>query len=166
MNRFAAMRRLLAVLLLAIWWGGFTFYALAVIPSGHQVLRSRVRQGFITQRVTEKLNWVGVVTLAVVLAEVIAARPQPNRFRVLLGAWLVCVVTQATLFYVHARMSALLDATRLAVTDDARFYFLHQCYLWPATIGWLASGLILAKTVGDVNPLGTFQDPKASEASH
>lgn len=165
MNRFAVMRRLLAVLLLAIWWGGFTFYALAVIPSGHQVLRSQVRQGFITQRVTEKLNWLGVVTLAVVLAEVLAARPQPKRFRVLLGAWLVCAVTQAALFYCHARMSALLNVTRLTVTDDARFDFLHQCYLWPATIGWLASGLILAKTVCDSKAPGTFPDPP-SEANH
>jgi hypothetical protein len=147
MALFPSIRRWLVVGLLAIWWGGFTFYTLVVIPSGHQVLHSRLRQGFITQRVTRKLNWLGVVTLAMALTEVLAARSQPKRFRLLLGGWLVCVLTQIALFNLHARMDSLLDAAGMTITDEARFQTLHEYYLWPSSIGWLAAAVILA-TIG------------------
>jgi hypothetical protein len=64
MTRFAAVRRMLAIMLLALWWGGFSFYAGRVVFIGHEVLRSRIRQGFITERVTNELNWLASVTLA------------------------------------------------------------------------------------------------------
>ena len=44
MTRFASIRRMLAIMLLALWWGGFTFYAGRVVFIGHEVLRSKVRQ--------------------------------------------------------------------------------------------------------------------------
>ena len=72
MNGIAKTRRLFAILLLAVWWGGFTFYALVVVPTGHQVLRSKVRQGFITQQVTNQLNVLGAVTLALLLWQWVA----------------------------------------------------------------------------------------------
>src|SRR5947207_2688570 len=113
----SSLRRLVVVFFLAAWWGGFAFYALAVIPSGHEVLHSRLRQGFITQRVTMKLNWLGLVTIGVALAEVLAAPPQSRRFRFLLGAWLVCLSTEVLLFYLHMHMDALLDQAKMAITD-------------------------------------------------
>lgn len=139
----SALRRLFVVFLLATWWGGFTFYALAVIPSGHQVLRSRLRQGFITQRVTVRLNWLGVAAIAAAAVEVWAARKSPRRFRVLLGAWVVCAGTEAGLFSLHARMDELLDGKAMAITDQDRFDRLHEYYLWPATIGWGATAVML-----------------------
>ena len=44
MTRFAAIRRTLAMMLIALWWGGFTFYAGRVVFIGHEVLRSKVRR--------------------------------------------------------------------------------------------------------------------------
>ncbi len=140
----SAIRRLLVLFLLAAWWGGFTFYALAVIPSGHEVLHSRVKQGFITRSVTTKLNWLGVVAIAASLSEVLAARARRGRFRLLLTAWLICLVTQVALFWIHACMDGLLDPAAMAVIDQDRFESLHLLYLWPATIGWFGSGTILA----------------------
>ncbi len=154
-------RRLVVVLLLAAWWGGFTFYALAVIPSGNQILHSNVRQGFITQRVTVKLNRLGLATIAVALIEVLAARGRQGAFRFLLAAWLICLATQVSLFYLHVKMDALLDPARMVILDQDRFDFLHQCYLWPATIGWMASGAMLGFLAWPLNRAGVASQPKS-----
>src|ERR1700676_581956 len=69
----SALRRWLAISLLAVWWGGFTFYSVVVVHTGHRVLRSKVRQGFITQQVTRQLNVLGIVTLAPLLGSAGAA---------------------------------------------------------------------------------------------
>ena len=137
------------VLSLCLWFGGFTFYSLVVIPSGHQVLHNRMRQGFITQLVTDKLNLLGAVTLAIALAEVLAARSQAKRFRLLLCAWLTCVLCQIALFIIHGRMDALLDFTGLLILEEKRFEMLHLSYLWVATIGWLGGGLMLSLTASN-----------------
>jgi len=138
-----------------------TFYALAVIPSGQQVLHSHIRQGFITQRVTDRLNYLGIVTLSVALTEVLAARSLAKRFRVLVFAWLVCVTTLVALFYIHARMDGLLDPSHMAIVDDGRFESLHLCYLWAATIGWLGGGLMLALAASPVESRNASAPPLA-----
>lgn len=145
---FARLRFLSAVLLLAVWWGGFTFYALAVVPTGHQVLRSKVRQGFITQQVTNKLNALGAVTLAALAWQVIAVRRAKSRrwFRVASISWAGMAVTLALLFWLHPHLDALLDPTARSVIDDEKFYALHRWYLIVATVQWLA-GLIHAGTL-------------------
>jgi hypothetical protein len=94
--------------------------------------------------VTTKLNWLGVAAIALSLSEVLAARTRRGRFRLLLTAWLVCLVTQLALFIIHARMDGLLDPATMSVIDQDQFESLHFLYLWPATIGWFGSGTILA----------------------
>ncbi len=141
MNWITKTRRLLAVLLLTVWWGGFTFYALAVVPTGHQVLRSKVRQGFITQQVTNKLNVLGAVTLALLLWQWLATRREaaaPGWSRAAAISWAALAVTLALLFWLHPRLDALLDAGQRAVLDDEKFYALHRIYLVVATVQWLA----------------------------
>ena len=147
MNWITNARRLLAVLLLAVWWGGFTFYALAVVPTGHQVLRSKVRQGFITQQVTNKLNVLGAVTLALLFWQWLATRREtasPGWSRAAALSWAVLAVTLAALCWLHPRLDALLDAGQRAVLDDAKFYALHRIYLLVATIQWLGGVVHLA----------------------
>ena len=142
MSRLAAVRRVAAILLLALWWGGFTFYALVVVPTGHHVLRSKVRQGFITQEVTNKLNWLGAVTLALLLWQMLAARREgvsPRCFQVTAWSWSVLAVTLAALFWLHPHLDALLDPVNRSVVDDDRFYALHRWYLIVATVQWLAA---------------------------
>ena len=142
MSRLAAVRRVAAILLLALWWGGFTFYALVVVPTGHHVLRSKVRQGFITQEVTNKLNWLGAVTLALLLWQMLAARREgvsPRCFQVTAWSWALLAATLAALFWLHPHLDALLDPVNRSVVDDDRFYALHRWYLIVATGQWLAA---------------------------
>jgi hypothetical protein len=56
-------RRFLAFAAVAFWLGGFTFYAGVVIPVGIRVLGGHVRQGFITQQVTQ---WINVAALCAI----------------------------------------------------------------------------------------------------
>ena len=152
MNRLAVVRRFAAILLLALWWGGFTFYALVVVPTGHQVLKSKVRQGFITQQVTNKLNWLGGVTLALLAWQSIAARregPSSGSFRTGTISWGLMAVTLAVLFWLHPFMDALLDPVNRSVVDDDKFYALHRWYLIVATVQWAAGAVHLGWLVGD-----------------
>ena len=151
----ARLRHYLAVAALALWWGGFTFYALVVVPTGHHVLRSKVRQGFITQEVTNKLNIVGVVALLLLLWELIAARrngSSPALARVAWSSWAGLAITLATLTWMHPRLDSLLDPVNRIVTDDSGFYEWHRLYLIVATVQWLAGLTHLAALI---TPAGT-----------
>lgn len=139
------MRRNVAVLLLACWWGGFTFYALAVVPTGHAVLRSKVRQGFITEQVTTKLNWLGVAALAVAATELAVRRGERRWFRLAVASWLAGALTLGGLFLLHHVLSGQLDFANRTVTDEEHFYGWHRAYLSIATVQWFAGlGLLLA----------------------
>ena len=46
------IRQFLVMSAVALWLGGFTFYALVVVPTGTDVLGGSVEQGFVTQAVT------------------------------------------------------------------------------------------------------------------
>ena len=149
----ASLRRFVVMLLFAVWFGGFTFYALAVVPTGHRILRSKVRQGFITQEVTNKLNALGVVTLAALAWQVVAVRRAKSRrwFRVAAISWAALAVTLALLCWLHPHLDALLDPVARSVTDDDKFYALHRWYLIVATVQWLA-GLVHAEALLAENP--------------
>ena len=143
MNRFATIRRVLTLLLLALWWGGFSFYAGRVVFIGHEILRSKVRQGFVTERVTSELNCLAIVTFALVGWELVATR-KPARVRS--GVWLawgVAVAATVGLFLLHAKLGSLLDFPARQVADDLHFYDWHRAYLWTATVQWLAGLTVL-----------------------
>ena len=147
------LRRFVVMLLFAVWFGGFTFYALVVVPTGHHVLRSKVRQGFITQQVTNKLNVLGAITLVALAWQVVAVRRAKSRrwFRVASISWMALAVTLAVLFWLHPQLDALLDPTARSVMDDEKFYALHRWYLIVATAQWLAgmvhAGALLTETL-------------------
>ena len=142
MSRLAAIRRVLATLLLALWWGGFTFYAGRVVFIGHEVLRSKIRQGFITERVTTELNWLGLVMLGVVGWEMLASAPFSRR-RTAWIAWAVTLLATFALVLLHMKLAAMLDFPARQVTDDEHFYGWHRAYLFLATVQWLAGGALL-----------------------
>ncbi|HEY0550841.1 MAG TPA: hypothetical protein VGF13_14650 [Verrucomicrobiae bacterium] len=139
-SRWNETRRVAVTVLCALWWGGFSFYAARVVFIGHTVLKSRIRQGFITERVTAELNWLGLFTLAFVGWEFVASR-QSIRRRGAYLAWAVGLIATLVLFPLHARLAAMLDFSVRIVTDDGRFYGLHRVYLVVAATQWLA-GLI------------------------
>ncbi len=152
MSRLAVVRRFAAILLLALWWGGFTFYALVVVPTGHQVLRSKIRQGFITQQVTNKLNWLGVATLALLAWQIVAARREgqlSGSFRTGAISWGVLAVTLAVLFWLHPHLDLLLDPLNRSVVDDDKFYSLHRWYLIVATVQWAAGAVHFGWLIAD-----------------
>lgn len=142
-RRWASLRRFVATFSFTIWLGGLTFYALAVVPTGHQVLRSKVRQGFITQRVTQKLNWIGAVTMLLLMAEVVARRERSGWWRTGCASWLAMSGLLVALFQLHPHLDALLDESSRAVVDDDRFYALHRIYLLLTTVQWLAGAVHL-----------------------
>ena len=142
MTRFAAIRRMLAIMLLALWWGGFTFYAARVVFIGHEVLRSRVRQGFITERVTTELNWLGLTMLGVVGWELLVSAPISRR-RVAWIAWAVTLLATLALFILHGNLAAMLNFPTREVTDDKIFYDWHRIYLCAASVQWFAGGALL-----------------------
>jgi hypothetical protein len=75
-------RRYCYILLLGAWMGGFTFYALIVIPTAQRVLDSERDTGFITRQVTNWLNLIGAGVL-LILVWLLAAgwRKLPPRLR-------------------------------------------------------------------------------------
>ena len=142
MRSVAAIRRVLAILLLALWWGGFSFYAGRVVFIGHEVLRSKIRQGFITERVTTELNWLGIAALAIVAGELLASDSFSRR-RATWIAWTLALVATLALVPLHTKLAGMLDFATRQVADDEHFYGWHRLYLCAATLQWLAGGLLL-----------------------
>ena len=128
------LRRFLVVQVLMLWQGGFLFYAAFVVPTGTEVLGSTEAQGAITARVTDSLNWVGVVGLVLIAWEL--SYGSGARIRWL--CWLVAVICHVVLFVLHTRLDNMMNSERTFVVQRASFYRVHGLYLWTSTIQWLA----------------------------
>jgi hypothetical protein len=124
-----AVRQYLVVLAIALWLGGFTFYALVVVPIGAEVLGGSIEQGFVTRAVTVHLNQIALGALLILLWNVAVERGV-----LLTATWLGMLLAQLALFAIHPRLDALLDPTTHDVASD--FHFLHEVYLWIAAIQW------------------------------
>jgi hypothetical protein len=142
---------------LAFWMGGFTFYALVVIPAGNRLLGS-IEQGLVTQHVTQWMNLSGVLALAILL-------PSVRRTRWLAGTWFVMAAALAMLFALHPRLDSLIDGSQRAVTDETRFYRWHQAYLAAVTIQWSAAVVHLWSMTADVAALKTNDQGPAAARS-
>jgi hypothetical protein len=110
------------------WWGGLTFYALAVVPIGTELLGS-VEQGFVTQQVT---RWHNLLSVAFAVALFAEARRRRSRFLVA-GAFGLLLVALAAIGW-HIRLTALMDFKHHAV--PATFYREHAVYLWLTAAEW------------------------------
>lgn len=145
-GRAAGMRRLLAILAFAFWFGGLFFYALVVIPTAHGVLKSHLRVGFITQQVSHWINYAAVVMLLLLMWEMVST--WENRARqVRLVTWFLMAGAQAALFALHPVLDRHLDLQTKGISDPDRFYEFHRIYLivttvqWAAALGHLGGGL-------------------------
>ena len=156
----AGLRRFSASLLLSLWWGGFSFYAGRVVFIGHAVLHSKIRQGFITERVTTELNWLALAALAFVGCELFAVRSNPRRTAWVV--WSVVLVTTLVLFPLHAKLAGMLDFATHQLAADEHFYGWHRVYLLVATVQWLF-GAALISFVQSVNG-ETIKNPPAPAA--
>jgi len=139
-------RRLALVLSLCLWFGGFTFYSLVVIHTGHRVLGSRIEVGFLTQAVTRWLNLISIPALALMFWNACFPLQQRSRFvrGTLLGTWLIIASIQVTLFLLHPKLDALLDANSRSILSRDQFKSLHLLYMNLSTAQWVATILYLS----------------------
>ncbi len=142
------LRRLLVLLSLLFWQGGFTFYSAVVVPIGSDILGSHEEQGWITRSVTNYLNIAGGVTLALWAWDIARTRDSATwrrRLRWLL--WTAAVVALALLVYLHPQLDDYLDLEARRITSRSDFRFLHVCYLNTSTAQWVSSLLLAALTL-------------------
>lgn len=133
------LRRFLVFQAFLLWQGGFLFYTAVVVPIGTEVLESAKDQGFVTQRVTNWLNYFGALWALVFLWDLV--RERGPRWRWI--GWAAAVVMLVPLFWLHVEMDTYLDAAEFRVVERRPFQLLHIVYLWISTFHWLI-GLGLA----------------------
>ena len=125
-----------ALLALAVWFGGFTFYAAVVVPVLEDVMGRFEAGANVTREVTRTLNAIGVATLAVWWVLVVVEGPLGDiwsrRGRVALLALNSAIL--AGLFAAHR----VLDS-RIETDQMAGFYRLHESYLIASTVQWGAN---------------------------
>jgi hypothetical protein len=139
-----ALRRFLVLQTLMLWQGGFLFYTAFVVPVGTAVLGSGVAQGAITSRVTETLNALGVVGVAVLAWELGVTRdPDRRRTAARWWCWSVALVCQYLMLVFHQLLVSFMDPDRRYVVIRPPFYPVHRMYLWASTVQWF-SMLLLA----------------------
>ncbi|MCB9919050.1 MAG: hypothetical protein H6832_11670 [Planctomycetes bacterium] len=122
--------------LFAVWFGGLTFYALVVVPTGQRILGSHRAQGFITRDVTSSWNVLGAVVIALLWFDVISRRATMARVRRSTVILVLLSIAQIALFLLHPWLDALLDASAGRVLDAPRFYDRHRLYLWTTAALW------------------------------
>jgi hypothetical protein len=129
-------RRFLVITALLFWQGGFLFYAAVVVPVAQEELGSHLRQGFVTRRVTNRLNLSGAIALAIVALELATA--DRKRWRRLARAilWLGMAAALALLVWLHIHLDSMLDPDQRLILDREHFYTNHRVYLWISTVQW------------------------------
>jgi hypothetical protein len=136
------LRRLILLIALMFWQGGFMFYGSVVITVGAQVLGSEMEQGFVTQAVTNYLNIAGAVCLTI---WGIVLWHERTRW---LGwtLWLAIVLSLVALVLLHGRMDQRLNFDSHIVAGKG-FYSHHRLYIALSAAQWLASLALLGATL-------------------
>jgi uncharacterized membrane protein len=140
-NHLPLARRYLAILAMAFWMGGFTFYSLIVIPTASKVLGDEREVGFVTQQVTHWLNLISIGALLILLWNTLAERKKAGfvlRYG-LPATWLIMVLSLVGLFFAHAWIDQLLDIPNHKVLGYSHFFDRHRLYMVIATIQWCSA---------------------------
>jgi len=133
------LRRYLVILAVSLWMGGFTFYALFVLPTAHDVLGDRFASGLITRGVTISLNQLGIAAVLLMLWESIASCNSRCRWLAvtIIAVWLVVAVSHIGLFMVHPKLDALIDVQGEGIINRAEFRSLHTTYERISGVQWV-----------------------------
>lgn len=125
----------------AFWWGGLSFYAIAVVPIATEQIGS-TSQGFVTREVTQWHNTWSMVVVGLLFVEAARRRSVPLGIVsvLLLG---VCI----GLVLDHNYLSQQMDDAHRTVPEG--FYRDHAVYLWLTAIEWFL-GIIV---VGWISPV-------------
>jgi hypothetical protein len=138
------LRRLLVIVALMFWQGGFTFYSAAVVPVGRAVLATPFDQSLVTRHVTVYLNCAGIVTLALLAWDLVLTAATRRCRLVLWLAWLVMAAGLACLFWLHPQLDQVFDASAQTTARPPHFNSYHRAYLWVSTVQWFAGLVYLA----------------------
>ena len=135
--------RVLALVGMTFWLGGFTFYSAVVIPILHDEMGG-LEAGIVTGRVSNHLNAFGVAAVLAWWLMVVCERPINARWARRLRLVLLVATTAilATLIALHPMLDARLDAGSMR-----SFYPLHQVYLIASTAQWVLNLALLPITV-------------------
>jgi hypothetical protein len=140
--------RLLFLVALSIYFGGFTFYSAVVIPILHDRLESSFQAGLVTQHVTDALNGLGGVTLLLgwcALGLTIVCGGRVSR-------WQLCTLSISSIcLVVLVVLHGVMDQ-KLGTASLAGFYPWHRAYLWTSTIQWFANLGLLIQSAGPFTP--------------
>jgi hypothetical protein len=125
--------------IVALWWGGLTFYSVVVVPIGTDVLDSSELQGMITQQVTRYLNSLGAVTIAAFAWSLLRFRAwrKSLEFPGLLLCTAILLALQVGLYWLHGEMVQQL----VADADRDNFYQTHRLYLIAVAVQWAVGSL-------------------------
>jgi hypothetical protein len=132
-----SLRHFLVIQALALWQGGFLFYATFVVPVGATVLGSSAEQGAITRRVTDYLNGCGVAALVVCVWDLASGHRGVALLRWRWVLWLAMALILGGLIALHVPMESLLDDPSAGSAGRNHFRSLHRLYLWLSTAQWL-----------------------------
>ena len=140
-NSMNAFRRFLTFIVFGFWMGGFTFYALVVIPTAHGVLGGHREVGFITRQVTYWLNLSSLLALALLTWNFFVEQfRHPTLSWRLPGITLGIMFTaQIALFAEHPILDRMLDGETQSISSHGQFYSWHRVYLLTAAVQWLAA---------------------------
>lgn len=142
------LRRLLLLLTLMFWQGGFMFYGVVVVPVGAEVLGSHRDQGFITRSVTNYLNVAGVLCLVVWCWDVMQGQGSGSKWQRLRWVlWSSLVVALALQGWLHLRLDNLLDPQAFQIHDRSLFNRIHQWYLIISTLQWIGAIVLAGLTI-------------------
>ncbi len=156
MTIWTGVFRWLFLVALSIYIGGFTFYSAVVIPVLHDRLESSLETGLITQRVTDVLNLLGVVTLS--LAWCVYGLSAVRAFRGDRGSgrktWplVISSICLVVLLVLHR----VLDR-KLETNSFNGFYPYHRAYLWTSTVQWFANLALLTQLTSVFTPSPGFR---------
>ena len=139
--------RILLVFIVALFWGGLTFYTGFVVPISHTLLDSHMDGGLITQQVTVVLQWLATVSVVLMAMNGFVVRRKHSRLG---SALLICTsilaCTVIGLFFVHQYLDSVIDVAAREITDYEAFDTGHRFYNRFTTVEWLATVVYLILT--------------------
>ena len=136
------IRRMLLLVSLIFWQGGFMFYGGVVVPVSTRILGSGTEQGFITQPVTNYLNILGAICLMIWLEHLWHER-RAGVLPLEWYAWAFAAISLVILIGIHPRMDSLLNPETTTVLDRAAFRVYHKIYIGTSSLQWADSLLML-----------------------
>ena len=136
------LRRFLVIQAFMLWQGGFVFYAAVVVPIGTELSSAR-DQGFVTQQVTNWLNYFGVAWCVMYAWDCATARRARTRWML----WIINLQLLVLLFAIHNILDKQIDIDAYRITDRTKFKDWHIAYLCISTAQWAISLLILAMSI-------------------